>query len=384
METASSMILQQTRCYALYTHRCHVTFKSVDRLLRISLDGWFESWFKPQTVHPAGDAGKGGEDADHPHHKDHHKPHQQEHVPNLALFSKKMCQKEIIGPNLIHILLTVFEWMARPTIHTFLPCCPRSAEKMLKRLKIFYPTVGKTWPLPSSCYCSRKIVLTLGCWFLSIGLAVPRSKTPSGRKISFAFGQNQLKSQLLNWTSWFGVQKLIEIGAVSLNFMIGSYLSVQVFSTKEQIQIFFVCLQNYSRLRLRGRRLHKCERSALFSSKELSGEITKHHQQCPVDCWQVADSGIFYQRKSRGRVVWDGGWSGQWPLLTYRCLRHGGTLIYGAWVGQFCKLDPRMLEQPPTEKFVNKFALVSVWWSVCQDFLICCTSHQFCLFCTLI
>ena len=171
-------------------------------------------------------------------------------------FPKKCAKKEIIGANLRHILLTVFEWMARPTIHTFLPCCPRSAEKMLKRWKSFIQLSEKPGPFHPPATVQEKIVLTLGCWFLSIGLAVPRSKTISEGKISFAFGQNQLKSQLLNWTSWFGVQKLIEIGAVSLNFMIGSYLSVQVFSTKEQIQIFFVCSQNYSRLRLRGRRLH--------------------------------------------------------------------------------------------------------------------------------
>ena len=66
-------------------------------------------------------------------------------------------RESIIRPNLRHILLTVFEWMARPSIHTFLPCCPTwFAEKI--RLKsdlwsksvwklIFYQTVRKTWPL---------------------------------------------------------------------------------------------------------------------------------------------------------------------------------------------------------------------------------------------
>ena len=132
---------------------------------------------------------------------------------------------------------------------------PEIRWENVEKVKIFYPTVGKTCPFHPPATVQEKIVLTLGCWFLSIGLAVPRSKTSSGGKISFAFGQNQLKSQLLNWTSWFGVQKLIEIGAVSLNFMIGSYLSVQVFSMKRQIQD----LQNYSTLRLRGRTLHKCE-----------------------------------------------------------------------------------------------------------------------------
>ena len=229
---------------------------------------------------------------------------------------------------------------------------PEIRWENVEKVKIFYPTVGKTCPFDPPATVQEKIVLTLGCWFLSIGLAVPRSKTPSGRKISFAFGQNQLKSQLLNWTSWFGVQKLIEIGAVSLNFMIGSYLSVQVFSMKKQIQDF--CLQNYSALRLRGRDFTNVK--VARSSNELSWEMTKHHQQCS---WQLLNHcDISYRPKGKLKRV--DGWYDLRREMVAVCLAGGLYLRMVAcdmvgpsstgpeyWVGQFWNFHPGMLRAAP-------------------------------------
>ena len=67
------------------------------------------------------------------------------------------------------ILLTVFEWMARPSIHTFLPCCPNwFAVEFPLKIDLLAEK-----PPQSNCYGSRK-KFTLGCWFLSIELAVGR------------------------------------------------------------------------------------------------------------------------------------------------------------------------------------------------------------------
>ena len=70
--------------------------------------------------------------------------------------------------------------MACPTIHTFLPCCPsRSAEKRVKKGDISSNCRKNLLQFKKNVF----VLLTLGCWFLTIGLAVRRNKTPSARKI---------------------------------------------------------------------------------------------------------------------------------------------------------------------------------------------------------
>ena len=108
---------------------------------------------------------------------------------------------------------------------------------------------------------------------------------------------------------------MIEIGAVSLNFMIGSYLSVQVFSMKKQIQD----LQNYSALRLRGRDFTNVKVSRSASGAFFKREMTKHHQQCS---WQLLNHcDISYRPKGKLKRV--DGWYDLRREMVAVCLAGG-------------------------------------------------------------
>ena len=147
--------------------------------------------------------------------------------------------------------------MARPTIHTFLPCCPRSAEKMLKRLKIFYPTVGKTWPLQSSCYGSRKYCVN--AWVL-----IPQYRTGCATEQNFFRRKNLICLRA----------KSIEITVTELDLLIRSskvdrnrcrfvefhdwivLVRTSLFHEETNSRFLFAklfCAQ------VEGQRLHKCE-----------------------------------------------------------------------------------------------------------------------------